>query len=138
MATRPELDPDAGAFRWAYTRARFDHPRTVLAGFVVFPLAAAVVSAVAAPNPGSPLHVRVEAGIYAGLITLGVVALLIVIVALLFATREQRNALRKEAEGRDLTIAEREEEIATLRSERLDSDHEQGIEATLGRFKNRL
>jgi cell division protein FtsL len=131
MAERKELDPYKGAFRWAYLRARFDLPRGVIVGFVALPLAAAVVSAANSPKSGASLRVRIEAGAIAGLITLGVVALLIVITALLLASKEQRDALKRETKSLNSTIEQRTEEVATLRSQRLDTDHEEGIKEIL-------
>jgi len=101
MAERPQLDPNRGAFLWAYRRTRYDHLRGVLAGFVVFPLAAAVVNAVVTPKAGSPIHKRIEDGVLAGLVTLVAVALLFGLTALIVASKEQRDVLRLQLSNRN-------------------------------------
>lgn len=94
MAERKELDPYKGVFRWAYTRARFDHLRGTVVGFVVVPVLSAIFNAIYLPASTSSLHARIQAGIVAGLATFGIVLLISGIAALTVAAVEQRNELR--------------------------------------------
>jgi len=124
-------DPMEGVWRWVFRRLVRPH------------WLGAIVSLLVAPSLTALLYAhftkgRVGAGLAAAGITFGAMIVLFILYAVLVAPYEQRSALRKDVTSLKSEIVEKDKEIASFRTKRLDADHEEGIKETLRSVEQRI